>query len=165
FPEVREAFDRVDRLYRDHPRGYVTSDWVYPRPAFSDEERRRAEERLMHMDTAVEAVITANGAVHGLLGRLGPRADACVGHSPGEYSAAAAAGALLLDTEERLRVFGHAMHRVYSDAESRDDLPRAVLLTVAAERERVEELAREAGGRLFVAMDNCPHQAVLVGES
>ena len=40
FPEVREAFDRVDRLYRDHPRGYVTSDWVFPRPAFSEDERR-----------------------------------------------------------------------------------------------------------------------------
>ena len=34
------SFDRVDRLYRDDPRGYVTSDWVFPRPAFSDDERR-----------------------------------------------------------------------------------------------------------------------------
>ena len=57
----------------------------------------------------------------------------------------------------------HAMHRCYSEAESRDDLPRAVLLTLAADRERVEALAREAGGELFVAMDNCPHQVVLVG--
>ena len=30
FDEVREVFDRIDRLYVDHPRGYVLSDWVYP---------------------------------------------------------------------------------------------------------------------------------------
>ena len=36
------------------------SDWVFPRPAFSDAERRRAEERLMQMDIAVESVLTAN---------------------------------------------------------------------------------------------------------
>src|SRR4029079_16717506 len=100
-------------------------------------------ERLMHMDTAVEAVITANLAIHGLLGRLGLRADACVGHSTGEDSAAAAAGALLIDTEERFRVFGHAMHRCYADAESRDDLPRAVLLPLAADPDRVEAVAPE----------------------
>jgi acyl transferase domain-containing protein/phosphopantetheinyl transferase len=165
FPEVREAFDRSDRLYRDHPRGYVTSDWVYPRPAFSDEERGAAEGRLMQMDIAVEAVLTANQAMHGLLERIGLRPDACVGHSTGEYSAAYAAGVLVIDTEEQFFEFCRGLHRCYSEAESQDHLPRAVLLTVAAERERVEEIAREAGGDLFVAMDNCPHQAVLVGES
>ena len=36
FPEAREAFDRIDRLYADHPRGHVLSDWVFPRPAFSE---------------------------------------------------------------------------------------------------------------------------------
>jgi malonyl CoA-acyl carrier protein transacylase/phosphopantetheinyl transferase len=164
FPEVREAFDLIDRMYRDHPRGYVTSDWVYPRPAFSNAERLDAEARLMRIDVAVEAVLTANGAIHGILRRLGLRPDACVGHSTGEYSAAAAAGVLLIDTEERFIAFGAAMDRCYSAAASRDDVPRAVLLAVGADRERVAEIADEAGGDIFVAMDNCPHQAVLVGD-
>src|SRR5262249_43150781 len=43
-------------------------------------------------------------------------------------------------------------------------VPRAVLLTLATDREQAEAIAAEAGGRLFVAMDNCPHQTVLVGE-
>jgi phosphopantetheine--protein transferase-like protein len=165
FPEVREAFDRIDRTYFDHPRGHLASDWIFPRPAFSEEEQRRAERRLMQMDTAVESVLTANEAVHALLRRLGVRADACVGHSTGELSAAFAAGALELDTEERLAAFSQAMYRYYSDAMSRDDVPRALLLAIAAERERVEAIAREAGGELYVAMDNCPHQAVVVGET
>jgi malonyl CoA-acyl carrier protein transacylase/phosphopantetheinyl transferase len=164
FPEVREIFDRADRTYRDHPRGYVTSDWIFPRPAFSDEERRFAEERLMQMDVAVEAVLTANLAMQALLERLGLRADACVGHSTGEYSAAHAAGVLVVDTEERFFAFCRGLHQCYADAEVRDDLPRALLLTVAADRAHVEEIARQAGGELFVAMDNCPHQAVIVGE-
>src|SRR5205085_11345738 len=83
FPEVREAFDRTDRLYRDHPRGYVTSDSVFPRPAFSDEERRDAEAQLMQMDIAVEAVLTANQATDEVLRRLDIRPDAAVGHSTG----------------------------------------------------------------------------------
>ena len=70
FSEVREVFDRIDRLYADHPRGYVLSDWVYPRPAFSEGERQHAEDRLMQLDIAVESVLTASGAVHALLRRL-----------------------------------------------------------------------------------------------
>ncbi len=118
----------------------------------------------MQMDIAVEAVLTANQAIHEILRRLGLRPDACIGHSTGEYSAARAAGVLVVDTEERFTAIRRGMHRCYSDAESRDDLPRAVLLAVAADRDRVEAIAREAGGDLYVAMDNCPHQAVLVGE-
>src|SRR5262249_12241783 len=69
-----------------------------------------------------------------------------------------------LDTEEQFRHFSHGLNMCYSNAESRGDLPRAVLLTIAADRERVEELAREAGGEVHIAMDNCPHQVVVVAE-
>ena len=57
FPEARAVFDRIDRLYADHPRGHLLSDWVFPRPAFSDDERQRTEARLMELDIAVEAVL------------------------------------------------------------------------------------------------------------
>ncbi len=164
FPEVREAFDRADRSDDDEVRGYVTSDWVFPRPAFSEDERRAADEHLMQMDIAVEAVLTANRAIHELLQRIGLRPDACMGHSTGEYSAAHAAGVLVVENEEQFMAIRRGMRRCYSAAESRDDLPKAVLLAVAADRDRVEAIARETEGELFVAMDNCPHQAVLVGE-
>ncbi|HTE59388.1 MAG TPA: beta-ketoacyl synthase N-terminal-like domain-containing protein [Solirubrobacteraceae bacterium] len=164
FPEVRDAFDQVDRIYAGHPRGHLSSDWVFPRPAFSDAERREAEARLMQMDIAVESVLSANEAVHRLLSRLGVRPDACVGHSTGEFSAAHAAGVLQIDGEERRARFSEGLYACYADADARDDLPRAVLLAVAAPREQAEAIAREAGGDVCVAMDNCPHQAVLVGE-
>jgi acyl transferase domain-containing protein/phosphopantetheinyl transferase len=164
FPKVREAFDQVDRIYYGHPRGHLSSDWIFPRPAFSDAERRLAEQRLVQMDIAVEAVLAANQAVHALLAGLGLRADACVGHSTGEFSAAKAAGVLQIDDVKSRAAFSDQLYRCYSDAASRDDLRRAVLLAVGGGREQVEAIAREAGGDIVVAMDNCPHQVVLVGE-
>jgi acyl transferase domain-containing protein/phosphopantetheinyl transferase len=164
FAEVRGVFDRIDRLYADHPRGYRLSDWVFPRPAFSDEERQRAEERLMQLDVAVESVLTANGAMHALLRRLLGEPDATVGHSTGEHSAAIATGALDVDSDDRLVQFCEGLHNSYTDAASRHSIPRATLLALGADGARVLEMAGEAGGELHLAMDNCPHQAVLVGE-
>jgi acyl transferase domain-containing protein/phosphopantetheinyl transferase (holo-ACP synthase) len=164
FPEVREVFDRVDRLYADHPRGDLLSDWVFPRPAFSDAERLRNDERLMQLDIAVESVLTANGALHALIRRLVPRVDAVVGHSTGEHSAAFATGVLDVDTDEALRAFSQGLYRAYANAESRHDLPRAVLLALGTDGASALAMAEEAGGQLHLAMDNCPHQSVLVGE-
>ncbi len=164
FPEVRECFDRTDRIFRDHPRKTVLSDVLYPRPSFTDEDRRESERRLMHMDMAIEAVLTANDAMRVLLSGLGVQPDVVVGHSTGEYSAMSAAGILRLETEEQVSDFSLALNRYYQGAETNDEVPRAMMLAIGAERERVEAVAAEAGGDVFLAMDNCPHQAVLVGE-
>jgi acyl transferase domain-containing protein/phosphopantetheinyl transferase (holo-ACP synthase) len=164
FSEVRDVFDRIDRLYAEHPRGYLLSDWVFPRPAFSDAERRHAEDRLMQLDIAVESVLTASGAMHTLLRRLIGAPDAMVGHSTGEHSAAIASGVLDVETDERLRAFCEGLHNSYADAASRRDIPRAVLLAIGTDGARGLEIAGGAGGEIHLAMDNCPHQAVLVGE-
>ncbi len=165
FPPARAVFDRIDRLYADHPRGHVLSDWVYPRPAFSDEERAGAEARLMELDMAVESVLTANAAAHAVLARLVPRVDAMLGHSTGEHSAAMAAGALDLETDERLGRFCLGLNAAYADAARRHDVPGAVLLALATDADSARAIARRAGGELYLAMDNCPHQSVLVGDA
>ncbi|MGZ4307390.1 MAG: beta-ketoacyl synthase N-terminal-like domain-containing protein, partial [Solirubrobacteraceae bacterium] len=165
FPQARAVFDRIDRLYADHPRGHLLSDWVYPRPAFSEAERQQTEQRLMDLDMAVESVLTANGAMHAVISRLLGRVDAMLGHSTGEHSAAMAAGALDVDTDERLARFCHGLHASYDDAASRHEVPGAVLLAVGSDAENVRRIAAAAGGELHLAMDNCPHQAVLVGEA
>ncbi len=119
----------------------------------------------MELDIAVEAVLTANAAVHAVLRRLVGRCDALVGHSTGEHSAAMAAGALDLETDDRLAAFCHGLYASYADAAGRHEVPAAVLLALGADAEAALRIAREAGGELFLAMDNCPHQAVLVGEA
>ncbi|HLG74009.1 MAG TPA: acyltransferase domain-containing protein, partial [Chloroflexota bacterium] len=146
------------------PHGYLLSDCVFPRPSFSQAERERAEKRLGDMDVAVNAVLTSNQAMLSVLRRLGLRPDAIVGHSTGEFSAIRAAGIIDPEDEESLADFVHELKRNHDEVLSRDGVPRALMLAVAADRAKVEDIAREVGGELYVAMDNCPHQAVLVGD-
>ena len=165
FEEARAVFDRIDRIYAQHPRGHLLSDWVFPRPAFSDAERERTEARLMELDIAVEAVLTANAAVYEVIRRLVPRCDAMLGHSSGEHSAAMAAGALDVETDERLGTFSHGLNASYAAAAERHEVPAAVLLAIGADAASARRIGEQAGGELYLAMDNCPHQAVLVGEA
>ena len=164
FDEARAVFDRIDRLYAGHPRGDLLSDWVFPRAGLSAAEQERARERLMQLDIAVESVLTANAALYAVVSRLLGRADAVVGHSTGEHSAALVTGVLDVDTDERLIAFSQGLYRAYADASARHEVPGAVLLALGAGAGQAAAIAAEAGGELHLAMDNCPHQAVLVGQ-
>ncbi|WP_204032363.1 type I polyketide synthase [Micromonospora qiuiae] len=164
FPQVREVFDRVDRRHWGASGGDRPSDHIFPRPVFSTADRAAADARLNDMDTAVDVVLAANAALLVLARELGLRPDGgCLGHSSGEYSAAAAAGVLAVHDETRLGRFGARLRALSAEARARGELPHAVLLAVAADRDRAGQFAREAGG-LHLAMDNCPHQVVLVGD-
>ena len=118
----------------------------------------------MELDIAVEAVLGANAAVYAVMRRLVRRCDAMLGHSTGEHSAAMAAGALDVETDERLAAFCHGLYASYADAAERHDVPSAVLLALGCDAASAERIAAQAGGELYLAMDNCPHQTVLVGD-
>lgn len=162
FPEVRWCFDQIDRVYHDHPRGYVPSDHIFPRRSFGEQTRGQVGDRLWEIAGAVEAVLTANQGLYAVLRGLGLRPDVIAGHSTGEFSAVQAAGIFDPD-KEHFGDFIRELYRNYEEA-SRNGVPRAVMLAVGADRERLEAIARVAEGEVYVAMDNCPHQAVLVGE-
>jgi acyl transferase domain-containing protein/phosphopantetheinyl transferase len=165
FPEVRAWFDFMDRAFWDHPRGYLPSQCIFPPPALGGSNGAgKAAEALFEMDGAVEAVFTANQAMGALLGRLGIRPDAVLGHSTGEYSALLASGALEVDHEERLATHVRDLNRAYEDFTAHGGLPEAALLAVGTtDREALDRLVAESEEPLFVAMDNCPHQIVLCG--
>ncbi len=160
FPQVRERFDEIDRVFEKHARGYVPSDFIYPRPVFSEAEREEAERRIWQMDVAIEALVTANHALYTLLADLGIRPDAMLGHSTGEFSAMRAAGMLETEGYDRRLL---KLNQRYGEVAARGAIPEATLLAVGAGREQVEALIEEADAQLFVAMDNCPHQTVLAG--
>lgn len=160
FPRVRACFDAMDRVFEHHTRGYVPSDFIFPRPGFSEAEREEAERRLWQMDIAIEAVVTANHALFTLLDDLGIQPDAILGHSSGEFSAMRAAGMLETDGyDQRLLELNRRYHQVATQG----GIPEATLLAVGAGREQVMALIEEVGNGLQVAMDNCPHQTVLAG--
>jgi len=163
FPEIRKRFDRIDRLFSGHSRNFVPSDFIFPRPAFSEAEKKDAEEKLYKMDVAVEAVLTANDALLDVLNSLEIRPDAVLGHSTGEYSSMRAAGILNITDGADSDRYLLELNKSYEETVARDEIPRAVLVAVAADSKKVASIIEATGGELFVAMDNCPLQTVIAG--
>lgn len=162
FPEVRDAFDLVDRAFAGHPRGYLPSQLIFP--AGGGAAAEGSGNRLWEMDAAAESVFTASVALLALLERLGLRADAMMGHSTGEYSALLASRTIRVDDGVQLGRHIRELNAVYERLSGSGDIPRATLLTVGGvEREVVAAIVDGSAGELQVAIDNCPHQLVLCG--
>ncbi len=159
FPEARKAFDRADRFHRGRSRSLVPSDYVFPRPTFSEEDRQWMDQQLWQMDGAVVSVLSADAALMAVLKELGLKPDAVAGHSSGEYAAFVAAGAAG-DEDEQLRAFSDTLIDVQIESEVLDDVGPAALVAFGAGRDDVEGLIASSGVSAVVAMDNCPHQAV-----
>ena len=161
FPEVRQWFDLMDRAFRDHRRGFVPSQVLFPASAV---QRLEAARRLWEMDSAIESVFAADQALLSLLARLGVRPSAAVGHSTGEYSALLAAGAALVEDEERLVRYILDGNRATERARASGVVPPGILLAVGpADPEILRVLETGYGSSLHLAMDNCPHQVVVCG--
>ena len=162
FPEVRTAFDRIDHIFAGHPRGYVPSDFIFPAPGQAGHSD--IAQQLWEIDGAVEAVLTGNAAIHALLRKLGIQPDAMVGHSTGEYSALLASGMIPVGEDEFVGHHLRNLNRMYEEVAQDTKAPRAFMLAVGAGLDKVAPLVEKAGNRVFVGMDNCPHQSVLVGD-
>jgi acyl transferase domain-containing protein/4'-phosphopantetheinyl transferase EntD len=162
FPLARAWFDRIDRALRDHPRGLLPSEVIFPPPAArGDGGDGMGDGALWRMDIGPEAVFAANQAMYSLLEALAIRPAAMLGHSTGEYSALYAAGASRYDSEQRLLDDILALNLHYEQLEQRGLVARGSLIGVAGlGLEAIAELvaARED---LHWAMDNCPHQQVV----
>jgi acyl transferase domain-containing protein len=156
FPEVRHWFDFMNEAFAS--RGYRLSDSVFPPPGVA------AEARLFSMDVGAEAVFCGNQAIHALLTHLGIQPDAVVGHSTGEHSALLASGIVRADTKAALLHHVRGVNRVFEELQNTAAIQTGVLLAVAGVAPSIlESLVRDSAGSLFIALDNCPNQAVLFG--
>jgi acyl transferase domain-containing protein len=161
FPEARAWFDLMDRAFRDHRRGFVPSRFVFPATPTSHAD---AASRIWDMTTAIESVFAANQAMHAILTRLGLRPQAIVGHSTGEYSALLAAGAVTVDDDDRLIAYVLDGNRATEAATRAGKVPEGILLAVGpADPKVLKALTEDPVHPLIMAMDNCPHQAVVCG--
>jgi malonyl CoA-acyl carrier protein transacylase/phosphopantetheinyl transferase len=163
FPEVKQSFDHGDRL----------ADRASPadRPAFSrvflvadnapPEERAEAERALRELDHAMFSVLLADWAMFRLLSKLGLKPAAMAGHSMGEMAALGAAGCIDGDALVLEQIV--AAMTVLLSRETTGELAAAVLLAVSAGKDVVGKIIGDQGGNVFLAMDNCPHQSVVVG--
>lgn len=150
FPAAREVFDEVDAaLGQDLSRIM----WEGPKETLTLTEN--AQPALMAVSMAVMRVLEREKGFS-----LKDRVRFVAGHSLGEYSALAAAGAFsLADTARLLRLRGQAMQKAVPVGQGAMAALLGVGLDVA---QKVAEAARQ-GDVCEVANDNEPTQVVLSG--
>ncbi len=152
FTPAREVFEEVDDAL-----GQALSRLMFEGP---EEELRltaNAQPALMAVSMAIVRCLEADGRPVAAI------ASHVAGHSLGEYSALAAAGALsLADTARLLRIRGEAMQKAVPVGEG------AMAAILGLDLEAVRELSGEAsqkGDLCVVANDNAPGQVVVSGHA
>ncbi len=129
--------------------------------ATDNEGHPERDRQLQDFGLAIATVMSCSWCLYDILSRFGIRPDAIAGHSAGESSALFAAKAISADTPFSLieRMIG--LRDVDSHSTS--------MLAVGAGTAKVQQLLSDSGlptgdsSGVFLAMDNCPHQVVLVG--
>ncbi len=151
FPVARETIEEVDDAL-----GQNLSRLIRHGPDEALVLTENAQPALMAVSIAILRVLAAEAG-------LDPRTAAALvaGHSLGEYSALAAAGALSLsDTARLLKTRGRAMQEAVPVGAG------AMAALLGADLDRVREVAAEAAedGVCDTANDNAPGQVVLSGD-
>lgn len=167
FDEVRECFAWCDdRLEKSGAGQHSISRFVDLPADLSAESRAELDEELRTLDNAMLSVLTADWGIYQVLEGLGVVPDALLGHSAGELAALRAAGVFDRDDDSPFTGMLHTL-RAQEDA---SDAHAAVLLAAGiaprAAAELLGELAKIGTPQIElaqVAMENCPHQTVLVG--
>ncbi len=165
FPKVRAWFDFSDEsFYGDWE--YLPSQVVFTPPTgLTKEERSYLTQQLYTMDMATETIFTSGIALYELLSDFGIKPDVMVGHSTGEHTALVASGVIRQTNRAELLDRKRGLNKMYKDLDATDSIPRGVLLNVGAvPRGFLPELVANSGGELYLAMDNCPNQAILFGQ-
>ncbi len=161
FPEVQAFFDSCDQALLDFTQlPSPFSSCFLPSELADSRDRTQAELELRQIDRAMMSILVADGAVWHMLRGLGIRPDMAAGHSMGEIAALAAADAT--EGEDNLvPCIADAMADFVSPG---DDLP--LLLAVARGPAEVRELVQQSAAQdCYVAIENCPHQTVVMGWS
>ncbi|MFN4258612.1 MAG: acyltransferase domain-containing protein [Gemmataceae bacterium] len=161
FPEIREHFQECDRQSRRGGHVRPITDVVFPPANATAQQIAQMEKELWKLDNAISSVLMADWAVYLILQRLGLRADCMGGHSSGEFSALVAAGCFDYDhtLSDELFKLGIILQKLEDEGE----VDEAILLAVATGRDKVKDILGDSVRDVFIAMDNCPHQTVVVG--
>ena len=155
FATLRAWLQRADDVAVAQGRMALT-DVIYPADLSREKVRRRAEHRLRRLEHSSTAVLAFNHGLFEVLGELGLKPDALIGHSLGDWSALGAGGVTAVEhflehVDRALLLPGHVTR------------PNARMGLVRESRAAVEQVLAEQGGDVFVAMDNGPKRIVIAG--
>ncbi len=164
FPALRSWFEVWDEFLAGQS-AWVPTRLLFPPPGeLSQAAQKLVAAYLRSMEGGAQGAFLACLALFELLSGLGLEPAAMVGHSNGENAALIAAGVMRLDRKGVLAV----MRRLSAKAEDPEpglEPVRGVMTAVSlADREILKEVLAAWPGRIFWAMDNCPHQVVLFGD-
>lgn len=164
FDDVRGWLDFWCGLYPEE-RGHRRTDLAFPPASATTPERReQLQARLHEMDVGSEAVFVGGQAMHSVLLRLGVTPDVMLGHSSGESSALAAAGAIPWEHRAELAEHVRQLNTVYRQVLADGKISTGALVAVGAlPASTVTEQIEEVDPEIVVAMHNCDHQLVLFG--
>ena len=146
YPSAKAMFDRADDIL-----GFPLSKLCFEGPEEELQLTVNAQPALL-----VTSIATLEAALEVAAGAL-PKPAYMAGHSLGEYTALAAAGALDFDTVVILaRERGRLMY------EAGLEKPGAMAAIIGTHREIMTEICKETG--VYIANLNCPGQIVISGE-
>ncbi|MGJ0509385.1 MAG: SDR family NAD(P)-dependent oxidoreductase [Methylocystis sp.] len=155
-PELHRHFERADALLaQDLPQ--KLSRYIYPVPAFTDEERRAQKEALAATRVAQPALGVVELAAFDVLRAFGFSPDFVAGHSYGEYVALCAAG--VIDADDLIRL-SDIRGRITAQAGEKSPGTMAAVNAGAAQ---VGDLIRTLGLAVDVANMNAPDQTLIAG--
>lgn len=155
-PELHKRFERADALLaQDLPQ--KLSRYIYPIPAFTNEERQAQKEALAATRVAQPALGVVELAAFDALRAFGLSPDFLAGHSYGEYVALCAAG--VIDADDLIRL-SDIRGRVTAEAGEKSPGTMAAVNAGAAQ---VGDLIRTHGLAVDVANMNAPDQTLIAG--
>lgn len=159
FPEVQETFAEADQnQFPISPSFLIAAD-------ASEEEKIEAEKKLRTLAYSISSVSLADLALYRILEGLQIPVAAVAGHSAGELTALYVAGSLVSDQVLNIDQVISTMSNVEEGDTSVTDSRGTILLAVGAGASTVAGVVDKLGlgSGTYVAMDNCPHQCVVVG--
>ncbi|MEM6415807.1 MAG: beta-ketoacyl synthase N-terminal-like domain-containing protein [Pseudomonadota bacterium] len=165
-PAARNWFDILDRSLSDEC-PIKPSSIIFPPPTtLNDDDRKRVADQLFSMEIASATVFTASMAIYDFLNRLGVPSDMMIGHSTGEGAALVASGTISHKDEKSVGAGILNFYKAHNKIVESGVVPRGGLLTVGGvDPKSIIDMVDQSEGRLHLALDNCPNQAVLYGSS
>lgn len=155
FGEFAQTFEKADHVLSGKFASSL-SRYVYPTPAFGEEEKRSQAEALTDTHVAQPAVAAADLAAYRLLKSFALRPDMCAGHSFGEYVALSAAGVI---SEEDLLILSERRGSILKAANHHK---AGSMTAVSAGGDDVRRLVSHLD--VTLANINSPKQCIISGE-
>jgi malonyl CoA-acyl carrier protein transacylase len=155
-PALHDVFEQADVLLQDRlPQ--PLSRYIYPLPAFSNEERHRQQTELNATHVAQPALGVVDIVAFKVLEVFGLQPDFVAGHSYGEYVALCAAGVISQDDLIRL---SEIRGRIVAQASKTNP---GAMAAVKADEESVRAVVECLELSVTLANMNTPDQTVIAG--